>query len=137
MAFANATALLIDYLDLLLDPVPVVSRVPDTRPDAFVQVRRVGGSTLTVRDVARMDVFAWHHADEVEAMTLLLAARTHIWATAGNNLLGVTNYRVQEFLSPRQFNDPVSGTPRAWMTVQLDLRANELIHFSPPPGDES
>jgi hypothetical protein len=139
MSFPDATALLIAYLDPLLPSgVAVHSSVPNPRPEHFVQVRRVGGVPRNVvRDKARMDFFAWHHADEAQAMSTLLTVRGYIWALAGNKQLGVTCYRVQEFLGPRQLNDPETGTPRAWMTAELDLRADQIIHYTPPPEDES
>lgn len=127
MAFPDANALLIGALTPLRAPVPVVSRVPDPRPPRLVQVRRVGGSAVwPVRDGARMDVWCWAPTD-AEAMGLALAVRADVWKLAGTQIAGVQCYRVQEFLAPRLDDDPVTNSPRAWATYQLDLRANDVI----------
>lgn len=131
MAFPDANALLIAYLTPLRAPVKVVSRVPDPRPVQLVQVRRVGGAALwPVRDQARLDVWVWAATDQA-AMALALAVRADVWKLAGTSLLGPACYRVQEFLAPRLDDDPVTNSPRAWATYQLDLRANDVI--SPAP----
>lgn len=128
-------SLLHAYLAPLLAPVAVVSRVPDPRPAQLVQVRRVGGNALLpVRDSARMDIWAWAPTD-TDAMGLALAVRAAVWALAGTNLLGgVVCYRVQEFMAPRLDEDPITGSPRAWATYALDLRANAAITPAPPPA---
>jgi hypothetical protein len=133
VSFPDPTALLIAYLTPLLDPVAVVSRVPDPRPTQLVQVRRTGGNALPpVRDSARMDVWAWAAVDH-DAMTLGLTVRSAIWALAGTTLLGgVPCYRVQEFMAPRLDEDPTTNSPRAWATYTLDLRANAVISPAPP-----
>lgn len=132
MAFPDATELLIAYLTPLVSPLPVVSRVPDPRPAAFVQVRRAGGNALPpVRDAARMDVWCWD-GDERAAMALALLVRAAVWKLPGTLLLGgVVCYRVQEFLAPRPDDDPVTNSPRAWATYTLDLRANDAIQPAP------
>ncbi|WP_432159217.1 hypothetical protein [Streptomyces sp. bgisy153] len=128
MAWPDAVALTIAYLTPIAAPAQVASRAPEQAAprDPLVQVRRVGGSTLLVRDVARLDVFAWAPT-EAEAWPLALTVRSAMWALNGTTLLGPTCYRVEEFLSPRQFDDPASGTPRVWATYELALRADEAI----------
>lgn len=130
MAFPDAVALTIGYLAPLLAPVGVSSRVPHQRPARFVQVRRIGGQTRLVRDVARLDVFAWGE-DDPDAMTLALDVRVRLWALAGTNLLGVPCYAVGEFLSPRQDDDDRAGAARVWATYELTLRADDVIHRAP------
>ncbi|MFE6379230.1 hypothetical protein [Streptomyces roseolus] len=131
MAFPDALGLLIAYLTPLHAPVPVLSRVPDPRPTPLLQVRRVGGAaTVPVRDTARFDLWVWHTNDHA-AMQLALAVRASVWALSGTTLLGPPCYRVQEFLAPRLDDDPITNTPRVWMTHSLDLRANDAIHPAP------
>lgn len=131
MAFPDVNALLIAYLDPLVTPVDVVSRVPDPRPARLVQVRRVGGAALApVRDTARLDVWCWDTSD-ARAMQLALAVRGHIWKLSGTALLGPVCYRVQEFLAPRLDDDPVTNSPRVWATYSLDVRANDAIQPAP------
>lgn len=128
MTFPDATGLAIAYLDPLMDPVQVASRVPRDRPAELLQVRRIGGTGLPpVRDVARLDVIAWAE-QEPRAAELGNIARAHVWALAGTNLLGVACYRVAEFMGPRHDDDPETGTPRYWVTFDLHLRADDVIH---------
>lgn len=108
-------------------PVPVLTRVPRDRPTEWVQVRRVGGTTTTVRDIARLDVIAWAET-EPRASELGHLARAAVWALAGTSLLGPSCYRVTEFMAPRQLDDTDTGTPQLWLTVELHVRADELIH---------
>lgn len=132
MAFPDANALLIAHLTALVDPVPVVSRIPDPRPAQLVQVRRVGGAAVVpVRDSARLDVKCWD-TDDRAAMALALLVRAHVWALSGSALPGgVPCYRVQEFLAPRLDDDPVTNSPVAWATYSLDIRANDVVHPAP------
>lgn len=127
MAFPDAVALVIAYLDgLHASPVQVVSKVPNPRPASFVQVRRVGGSSLPpVRDVARVDIFSWA-ATEPAAAALGGTVRAQMFDISRTSLGGVQCYRVEETLF-RQFDDPDTGTPRFWGTYALTLRADDAI----------
>lgn len=134
MAFPDVTGLLVDYLDPVVAPVLVASRVPKDRPAKLVQVRRVGGTPLLpVRDQPRLDVFCWAKTDP-EAMALALTVREAIWALSGNDLLGPVVYAVAEFMGPRQDDDPVTGTPRVWATYALSVRADDAIQPAPLTG---
>ncbi|MFG2618029.1 hypothetical protein ACGFXC_10415 [Streptomyces sp. NPDC048507] len=134
MAWPDAVLLLTSYLRPLVAPIPVVSRVPqDSTPrPPLVQLRLVGGAALPpVRDRARVDVFTWH-TGEPEALALMMQVRTRLWALAGTSLLGGTPcYQVGEFTGPRLLDDSPSGTSRAWMTVEFDLRADSAIQPTP------
>lgn len=134
MAWPDAVHLVIAYLTPIVDPVRVVSRVPqDSAPrPPLQQIRRVGGpAEPPVRDLARLDAFSWE-TDDAAAMALALQVRSAIWALSGTTLLGgVTCYRVEEFMGPRQLDDPVSLTPRVWATYELAIRADEAIRPAP------
>lgn len=127
MAYPDAVALLVAYLDPL-HTVPVASRVPHPRPSEWIQIRHVGGNQVRpVRDAVRLDVFYWA-ANDPDAADGAEAVRREIHALAGTTSLGgVMCYRVDEFLSPRQFDDPQTGSPRRWATYTLTLRANDAI----------
>jgi len=130
MAFPDAVALVVAYLDPLT-AATVASRVPNPRPTQLVQVRRVGGLPLPpVRDVARLDVICWEITD-AKAWTLAATIREAVWALAGTTLLGPVTYSVSEFMGPRQSDDSDTGTPRVWMTFELALRADDVIHRAP------
>lgn len=125
MAFPDAVALVIAYLDNL-HSIPVVSRVPATRPASFIQVRRVGGTSLPpVRDVARVDVFSWA-ADEPAAATLGGTVRAQMFDISRTSLSGVQCYRIEETLF-RQLDDPDTGSARTWGTYALTFRADDAI----------
>lgn len=134
MAWPDVVALAIGYLGPIAAPARVVSRVPqDAAPrEPLVQVRRVGGLPLLVRDTARLDVVAWAPSD-AQAMELALQVRSAMWALAGTTLLGPVCYQVEEFMGPRQADDPASGTPRVWTTYELTVRADEAIQPAPGP----
>lgn len=112
--------------------IPVQTRVDRDRPAEWVQVRRVGGSTTTVRDLARLDVIAWAET-EPRATELGQLARAAMWRLAGSSELGPPVYRVAEFMGPRQLDDGDTGTPQLWITFDLSIRADELIHLTPNP----
>jgi hypothetical protein len=131
----DAVRLVIAYLAPIVAPARAVSRVPqDAAPrEPLVQVRRIGGQALLpVRDVARLDTYAWAPDDE-RAWELGLQVRAAIWSLAGTDLLGPVCYRVEEFLGPRQQDDPSSLTPRIWATYELHIRADAAIQPAPGP----
>lgn len=121
-AYPDAEALMIAYLTPLVG-APAYTRVPRTKPTKWVQVRRIGGPNDVVRDRPRLDLIAWA-ADDGAAHDLCMDARSAVHALEGTTLLGVACYRVEEFLGPTRRDDPESGAPRMWMTVQLSLRTS-------------
>lgn len=127
MTFLDVAGGLIDLLADIVHPVPVGSRTPRPVPPRLVTVRRVGGRTATVRDIARVDVVCWG-LDDVDAMAVASTVREAIWALAGGDLAGVPVYRVSELLSPRHDDDPETGAARVWATYDLDVRADAVIH---------
>lgn len=126
MTWPDPVALLVTYLDGLTS-TPVASRVPTPRPDTCIQVRRVGGAKLPpVREVPRVDLIV-RAPTEPEAMVLLLSLRASINALHGTSTLGIPVYRVEETMGPRQDDDPLTGSPMAWMTFAIMLRADDAI----------
>jgi hypothetical protein len=127
MAYPDILNLLRDRLATVHTPVPVVTRVPDSRPARFFQLRMVGGAaTHPVRAVARFDVFTWSTTEETAAADAL-AVRLTMTNLAGTDDLGITCYRVEETLGPRQADDLVTGMFRWWATYALTCRADDAI----------
>lgn len=127
MAFPDLLDLIRDHLATVYNPTPVVTRVPDSRPATFIQLRHAGGTDLRpVRVRERLDVFTWG-TTEPAAQTLGLQVRATLHLLAGTNTLGVMCYALEEFLAPRPFDDVLAGAFRSWATYQFDLRANEAI----------
>jgi hypothetical protein len=133
MAIPDIVDLLQDFLTTQLAAPPparsVATRVPDPRPDEWLQIRRVGGAKAPpVTDKARIDLIAWA-LSEPAAMALLLRARVLVGGLAvpGGNLGNVPVYRVEETLGPKQADDPATGALQAWMTVAITYRADDLI----------
>jgi len=127
MAYPDILDLLRDRLATVHTPVPVVTRVPDSRPARFFQVRMVGGAAAhPVRAVARFDVFTWSTTEETAAADAL-AVRLTMTNLASTDDLGITCYRVEETLGPRQADDLVTGMFRWWATYALTCRADDAI----------
>jgi hypothetical protein len=129
MAWPDIVAVTIAYLDGLssLNGVTVANEVPSTMPTKLLQVRRVGGTKAPpVRDRGRLDLIAWANTS-AEAMALALLARTEVNALRGTTTGGVTIYLIEEFLGPRQADDPVTGKKRVMQTQTLTFRADEAI----------
>lgn len=130
MAYPDAVALVVAYLDGL-HVIPVAARVPSPRPAEFIHVRQVGGAwEPPVRDSVRLDVFCWS-TTEPAAFTLGELVRREIHLLAGTTTLGPVCYRVQETLSPRQFDDPL-GVPSVyarWASYALLLRADDAVPY--------
>lgn len=126
MAYPDALALLVTYLDGLFT-TQVASRVPSPRPTELIQIRQVGGAQVRpVRDRTVLDVFCWAATDPA-AWAIAEPVRRAILGLGGTNALGVMCYRAEEFLSPRQFDDAETGSPRYWATYALVIRANDAI----------
>lgn len=116
IVFPDVEAVLVSALSPLVS-VPVSTRVPASRPDAFVLVRRVGGARPNlVTDRATVTVECWS-TSTVEACDLSRYARAYVHTLAPD-----TVRRVVELSGPADSPDPVSGTPRYQFTVQIDTR---------------
>lgn len=125
--YPDVVSLLRAYLLPVVTPTQVVSRIPDPRPQQLVQIRRVGGTELRpVRDRARVDAFCWA-PDELAAYALADTVRVAVHQLAGTDTLGPAVYRVDELLGPRFDDDPLTSTPRVWVTYTLDVRADDAI----------
>ncbi|MFJ4794018.1 hypothetical protein [Kitasatospora purpeofusca] len=124
-AVAVAASYLRSALAALGTPIPVVSRVPSTRPPAFVRVERVGGVRATaVSEWARLDVQCWAPT-EAAAYDLTALARALM-----NNLPGVrdgvTVYEVAEVGGPNWLPDELTSTPRFAFAVEAHIRGRAL-----------
>ena len=119
LSFPDAQLVVVEYLRVLLDPVPVGTRVPNPRPDRLVTLRRAGGVRGAVVDRPRLDFFAWAQADE-DAQDLIGAVRRHLAAMPGlRGEVRVTG--VAEFAGPVPAPDE-SGQPRWLATWEIALR---------------
>lgn len=117
--FPDAQLVVIDYLRPLLDPVPVMVRVPTSRPSRFVTLRRVGGLADGVVDRPRIDLFGWAQSDE-DAHDLVMVLRRHVAAMPGVRE-GAVVVRCEEFAGPHTAPDE-SGQPRWLVTFEITLR---------------
>ena len=125
MAFADPVALMVTYLNGLLTE-PVYGRTPNPRPDSFVTVRRIGGTAVEpVRELVRLDVFAWALTDP-DATALGNTVRAYVWDLTGTTTLGVTVYTVEETKGPSTDDDEQTGLSRSWATYDLMIRADDV-----------
>jgi hypothetical protein len=119
VTYADAELVVVEYLRPLIDPVPIGLRVPNPRPDKFVNIRRVGGTADRVIDVARIDLFAWALTDQ-DAQDLAMTLRRYLAAMPGVRG-GVRVVRVEEFAGPMPAPDD-SNQPRWLVTDDISLR---------------
>jgi hypothetical protein len=124
--FLDAVQLVTTYLRLALAaegyPVPVVGLVPNPRPDVFVLVRRLGGSTANlVTDRPSLSVEAYAPSEGL-AMDLAQMSRALLLELPGQVLAEVPVYRVDEVAGPATLPDPESATPRVTITMDIWLR---------------
>jgi hypothetical protein len=104
--------------------VPVVTRVPSSRPAAFVRIERVGGSRIDrVTDRPRIDVECWG-PDEGAVADLVKVARALLFAIPGWR--GAVAYDVVDVGGPNTSPDPVSGQERSSFAVEVSLRGKSL-----------
>jgi hypothetical protein len=102
--------------------VPVVSRIPNPRPAAFIRVQRTGGpEVMPMVDGAQVTVDCWA-ATDADAMDIAREARRLIKNMEGTVQSGESVHRVVEVGGPQDFPDPVSAAPRATFTVQVQIR---------------
>ncbi len=101
--------------------VPVVSRVPNPRPPAFVRVQRIGGTQQTpVSDRPRLDIHCWAES-EAAAHDLAALTRALLGALPGVRD-GVTVYQVKEVGGPMWLPDPDTSSPRYAFAVEAHIR---------------
>lgn len=129
LRYPDAVAVTNTYLRAALvaagQAVPVVSRVPTTRPAKFVRVMRTGGPETIRRvvDGAQVTVDCWAPGDG-EAMDLANLCRQLIHAMGATVQSGASVHRVDELGGPADLPDPVSNTPRVTFTVQIQMRGS-------------
>lgn len=117
--YPDAEQTVIDYLRPLVDPIHVGIRIPNPRPNRFLQVRRAGGVADQLIDRARLDVFAWADT-EPAAHDLAMQVRRHLAAMPGlRNGVRVTD--AAEFAGPLPAPDD-SQQPRWLVTYEIALR---------------
>jgi hypothetical protein len=123
VVFPDVEAVLVEALPALLD-VPVSTRVPNPRPDAFVRVTRVGGSRRDrITDRALVVVEAWASTTG-DAFDLGALARGQIEALTEAQHGPLRGY--EEVGGLQAFPDPDTETPRYQLTALLDLRGAAL-----------
>lgn len=102
--------------------VPVVSRVPNPRPAAFIRVQRQGGTaSQIVADNPMVTVESWAETEEAAHDTLQLV-RQAIKGAQGTVVTGVPIYRVIEVAGPASLPDPDSRQERWSYMAQLMTR---------------
>lgn len=122
VVFPDAVAIACTYLTDELAGTAATSRVPFTRPDEFVTVRRVGGVRRNlVVDEATLAVEAWAATDE-DAHDLAQRCRALLHALPGQSVNGSFVYRVDEVGGPASLPDPDSDQPRYTFTAALAAR---------------
>lgn len=130
--FPDVEALLHNYLTtelaLLGDSASVHTRVPETRPDRFVLVPRVGGiadfGNLVVDD-ATIGFECWGETPAL-AYDLVSKVRAIVRGLPGQVIEGTQFYKIQEFAGPANLPDATSRQPRYVYTVSISFRGTAL-----------
>lgn len=100
--------------------VPVSTKIPDTRPERFITVQRVGGSMRNlVTDRVQLAVQAWAES-EVYAERLCIECEAVLSASVCTPFRGAMIRHFREVTAPLSFPD-VSGQPRYQAMVEFDL----------------
>ncbi len=125
----DAVAVVTGYLRQALAgvgrPVPVVSRIPATRPAEFVRVERVGGTRATVvSDRPRLDIHCWA-ASESGAHDLAALVRALLESIPGVRD-EVTVYRITEVGGLMWLPDDQTSSPRYALAVEIHMRGRVL-----------
>jgi hypothetical protein len=127
LIFPDVVALAIERLGAELPAlvgaaVHVGNRVPSSRPERFVIVRRTGGTRVTiVTEAATLAIEAWG-ADVAEAGDLAQACRSVLFALKGRTVSGVPVYLVEDVGGPAEVPDPLSDQPVAQLAVAIHVR---------------
>lgn len=122
---ADAESAIIAYLKAhLSDDVAVGRRVPNPRPDKFVQVRRFGGRTdSVVLDKPRIDCLVFLDADAGQRMDLAQEVHALLLAIQNDEAGGALLYSASDFLAPIQAPDPIDADNTVGLlTVEVVIR---------------
>lgn len=118
--FRDVEAVAMGYLGPFIPGIPVVSKIPITRPDVFVRVMRVGGPAETmVSERAMVTVEAWA-LTEADAVNLLNVCRA--WLNRSDGVM----FGVKELGGPINLPDPVTSQIRYTMTFMIRLRGTAI-----------
>lgn len=113
------------YLEPLIG-VRVVGKVPAPRPDEFVVIERVGGSSPTVvTDLAMLMIDVWA-VDDACAERLALDVREHLSNAPGAKVRGFLCVSFHHTGGPVSMPDPQVGTPRYRLTCELVFRKQKI-----------
>jgi hypothetical protein len=123
IVFPNTTLLVLNYLDSA-SALPVHTRVPDPRPEQWIQLRRSGGNKVLVRDRVALTFTAWDSEDENRCAINLATVRSLIHALQQTSTLGPMVYEVNETSGPIDDVDEQSGDFTFWFRAELVIRAN-------------
>lgn len=125
--FPDAVELVLGAIAAELPAIPTGTRVPASRPAAFIVARRSGGErTSIVTDTAVVTVEAWSDGP-AEAADLAEQCRAIIHAMEGSVVDGVPVYRVDDVGAPGDLPDPLSDQPRYTFSVLVTLRGERYI----------
>lgn len=123
VTFPNAVDVLLKYLRPVEPTVEFGTSRDGGSPTPLVVLRRVGGVSARVTDLARVDVLVWH-SSEFKAMALAQTLRGRLlFDLPGRVVDGHPVYAVTEFAGPADYPDPAgSAQPIVLFTVEVAVR---------------
>ena len=117
---------LVAYLGPLVSPATVATRVPQSRPAAFVKVTRVGGDVLSIgQSRPRVLVECWASTDSA-AWNLAAKSWDALWdARDLPEIRPGVAVMDAELTEPVNFPDAASGSPRYQFLASLTVNLKE------------
>lgn len=117
--FPDIEALLVNNLDVGVD---VLQEVPESLPDLWVRVERIGGTKVNmILDKPNVVIEAWG-VNRDAAYALLTTARGAAHDLAGSTLDGFPVKRVNEIGGVTNLPDDKSGSYRYTVTLEILVR---------------
>ena len=127
IAFPSAEAIFVSYVSARLAAraitATVATKVPATRPDQLVKIRRIGGTSVNMVMDAPMVVFDCWAPTEIDAEALACVVRAEVLAMPGQS---DSCAHVYEVGGPVNQPDPDSNSPRYVFTVVAHLRGSVI-----------
>lgn len=124
----------VELIPLLRDltGLPTSTRVPDPRPDAFIQVRRSGGAgtymagdrTQILRDEALVDIFVSAPTED-ETAFYASEIRGYMLRLTESQPFSAACYNVSEQVAMANSDDTLTGvpvSPRKWLSYAIQTR---------------
>lgn len=129
--FVDIEAELVNHINTELG-IRVSTRVPNPRPEEFIQLRRQGGNagltdvetSRVMQDQSLLDLYVWA-PDESQCWQIASSLRNVLMTLPSSGVLTAPVYKVSEVMGPTTTDDTIAGvtdSPRLWMSYSISTR---------------